>query len=107
MMVKHGEQVYDLTVYACKEHRRLDGIVTFKFVVSPHIRMVETVVQRGKVESKLMPKVKDVTEALRAFIFKKTTSPVIEDDNILWDLSPGWTEDDKKSIKRQFLLEEL
>ena len=108
-----GLMEYMLDVIRCNEK---DGRIVYRrrlwFVVQPNIMIVRSALMDFE-ERPLFEledeewQLGDWLSSLKEYLFRKRLSPLMEGVSAVWDVHPGFSEDDKRALKRLYVLEEL
>ena len=103
---------YCLVVYRGDQEGKLQYTRKVWFIVRPTVkflRLEDDLEENGKVQRELTDEIdKDVTTAIRNWIFKKINSPFRNKAGLVWHMEPReFTADDKAHIQRLYLFEEL
>jgi hypothetical protein len=103
---------YCLLVYRGDQEGKLQYTRKVWFVVRPTVkflRLEDDLEENGKVQRELAEETdKEVTIAIRNWIFKKTNSPFRNKSGLVWSMEPRqFSAEDKEHIQRLYLFEEL
>jgi hypothetical protein len=105
-------QKYELLLYNGDKNGRIENIHKWRFVVRPilSITSVHMLDENGNVVKRMYPSAKEREVALfniQEFLFRKTSTPFAMRENCVWSVAPSLDAEDKKHIKRLYLIEEL
>ena len=105
-------QIYELLLYNGDKNGRIESVHKWRFVVRPilsilSVYMLDENLQQVK---RMYPSAKEKEVALfniQEFLFRKTSTPFAIREKCVWSVAPSLDEEDKKHIKRLYLIEEL